>query len=95
MSMAWLGLPLWGSLLQGLVQTMAVVVPGVPGQDLAEVPLAEDQHVVQALAAQGPHEPLRECVRGDRADVLITRVLLTAKTQSNGRHNSYRVKKTR
>ena len=23
---------------------------GVPGQDLAEVPLAEDQHVIQALA---------------------------------------------
>ncbi len=29
---------------------MAVIVPGVLGQDLAEVPLTEDQHVVQALA---------------------------------------------
>jgi len=47
---------------------MTVVVPGVLGQDLAEVPLAEDQHVVQALAAQRPHEPLRECVRSRRPD---------------------------
>ena len=30
---------------------MAVVVPGVLGQDAAEVPLAEDQNVVQALAS--------------------------------------------
>jgi hypothetical protein len=29
---------------------VVVVVLGVPGQDLAEVPLAEDQHVIQALA---------------------------------------------
>jgi hypothetical protein len=34
------------------VRTVAVVVPGVLGQDAAEVPLAEDQHVVQALAPQ-------------------------------------------
>jgi hypothetical protein len=33
--------------------------------------------------------------RGDRTGFLITRVLLTAKTQPNARHNSYRVKKTR
>jgi hypothetical protein len=46
------GLPLRGLLLQGLVWPMTVAVPGVLGQDLAEVPLAEDQHMVQALAAQ-------------------------------------------
>ena len=36
----------------GLVWPVVVVVLGVPGQDLAEVPLAEDQHVIQALAAK-------------------------------------------
>ena len=54
------GLAQRGFLLQALVRTVAVIVPGVLGQDLAEVPLAEDQHVVQALAAQRAHEPLRE-----------------------------------
>jgi hypothetical protein len=36
---------------QGLVRTVAVVVPDVLGQDTAEIPFAEDQHVIQALAA--------------------------------------------
>jgi hypothetical protein len=50
-------------LLRGfLVRTMAVVVPGVLGQDATEMPLAEYQHVVQALAAQGTHEALRDRV---------------------------------
>jgi hypothetical protein len=31
--------------------TVAVVVPDVLGQDTAEIPFAEDQHVIQALAA--------------------------------------------
>ena len=47
-------------LLQSLVRPVAVVVPGVLGQDLTEMPLTEDQHVVQALAAKRPHEPLGE-----------------------------------
>jgi hypothetical protein len=38
------GLPLRGFMLQGLVRPMAVAVPGVPGQDAAEMPLAEDRH---------------------------------------------------
>jgi hypothetical protein len=42
------GLPPRGLLLRGLVRTMLVIVLGVLGQDLAEVPLAEDQHMVQA-----------------------------------------------
>jgi hypothetical protein len=41
---------------------MGVVVPGVLRQDAAEMLLTEDQHVVQALAAKRPHEPLRERV---------------------------------
>lgn len=35
-----------GFLLQALVRTVAVIVLGVLGQDLAEMPPAEDQHVV-------------------------------------------------
>src|SRR5579864_9290406 len=57
-----------GLLLPGLVWTVAVIALGILGQDLAEVPLAEDQHVVQALAAHRSHEPLRECVRPWRSD---------------------------
>ena len=56
------GLPLRGLLLKGLVRPVAVIVPGVFGQDLAEMPLTEDQHVIQALSAQRAHGPLRECV---------------------------------
>ena len=44
-------------LLPALVWPVVVVVLGVPGQDLAEVPLAEDQHVIQALAAKCSYEP--------------------------------------
>ena len=47
-------------LLQALVRPVAVVVPGVLGQDVAEMPLTEDQHVIQALTAQRPCEPLSE-----------------------------------
>ena len=46
-------------LLQALVRTVAIVMLGVLGQDAAEVPLAEDQHVVRALTPKRPHEPLR------------------------------------
>jgi hypothetical protein len=35
-------------------------VPGVLGQGVAEMPLAEDQHVIQALTAKRSQEPLRE-----------------------------------
>ena len=38
-------------LLQALVRTVAVIVPGVLGQGFAEMWCAEDQHVTQALAA--------------------------------------------
>jgi len=51
---------------QPLVRTMAVVVPHILGQHLAQVLLAEDQHVVQALAAKRAHEPFRECVAPHR-----------------------------
>jgi hypothetical protein len=38
--------------MPALVRTMLVVVPGVLSQDLSQVSIAEDQHVVQALAPQ-------------------------------------------
>jgi hypothetical protein len=59
-------------------------VPGVLGQDTTQMPLAEDQHMVQALAARCPREPFGECVRlRDRTGVLITLVPFPDKTSSN------------
>ena len=46
-------------LLQALVRAMSVVVAGELGQDLAEMLLAEDQDVIEALAAKRADEPLR------------------------------------
>ena len=46
-------------LLQALVRPMTVIVPRELGQHLAEMPLTEDQHVIQALAAKRAHETLR------------------------------------
>jgi hypothetical protein len=48
-----------GSCCRPLMRTVPVIVASVLGQDLAEMPLAEDQHVIEALAAQRAHEPLR------------------------------------
>ena len=62
------GLPQRGFLLPALVRTVAVIVPRVLGEYLRQVLLAEDQHVVQALAAQRAHEPLRVGVRPRRPD---------------------------
>ena len=57
--------------MQALVRTVTVIVPHVLGQDVAEMPLAEDQHVVQALAAKRAHEPLRVGVGPRRQQRLI------------------------
>jgi hypothetical protein len=53
-------LPQRGFLLPPLVRPVAVIVPRVLGQHLPQVLLAENQHVVQALAAQCSHESLGE-----------------------------------
>ncbi len=37
----------------------AIVVPGVRGEDPAELPLVENDYVVQALSAQRSNESLR------------------------------------
>jgi hypothetical protein len=42
---------------QALMPPVLVVVAGEFAQDLAEMSLAEDQDVVQALAAERAHEP--------------------------------------
>jgi hypothetical protein len=52
------GLTLRRFLQQALVRPMAVVVPDVLGQETTEMPLAEDQHVIQALTAKRSREPL-------------------------------------
>ena len=36
---------------------MPVIVPGVPGQDAAEMPLAENQHIVQPPVQVLPRRP--------------------------------------
>src|SRR5947207_7898449 len=51
-----------------LVRSVAVVVPRVLGQDLPEVLLANNQQVVEALAAQCSCESSRERVRPRRPD---------------------------
>jgi hypothetical protein len=56
------------SLLKRLVRPVTVVVPREFGQDLAQVLLAEDQHVIEALPAQRAREPLRKGVRRPRTD---------------------------
>src|SRR5262249_10008564 len=47
-------------LVQRKVGTRLMVVGEVSGQDAAEVSLAEDEHVIQALAPDGADEPFRE-----------------------------------
>jgi hypothetical protein len=50
-----------------LVRPVAVIVPRVLGQPLPQVPLAEDQHVIQALAAQrAAKRSANEFARGNR-----------------------------
>ena len=51
-----------------LVRSVAVVVPRVLGQNLPDVLLADNQQVVQALAAQCSCESFRERVRPRRPD---------------------------
>ena len=53
------------------MRTVPVIVPGVPGQHFAEMPLTKDQDVIEALAAKRAHEPLRECVGPHRQQHLI------------------------
>nr|WP_222849141.1 hypothetical protein [Trebonia kvetii] len=50
------------------MRAVTVIVLDILGQHLPQVLLAEDEHVVQALAAQRPYEPFREGVRPRRPD---------------------------
>ena len=55
-------------LLQLLMRPMRVVVIYVLAEDRLEMPLAGDQHPVQALAASAAHPALRDRVRPRRLD---------------------------
>ena len=57
----------WWPKLAGSVRGLAVVVPGVLGQDVPKVALAEDRHPVGELGTGGEHEPLRVGVRARAA----------------------------
>jgi hypothetical protein len=48
------------------VRTVRVVVAGELDQHLAQMPLAEDQQVIQALAPQRAHKPLGKSIRTRR-----------------------------
>jgi hypothetical protein len=56
------GPPIRRILLERKVSSRPVIVQEVAGQDAAEVSLAEDEHVIQALAPDRTDEPLREGV---------------------------------
>jgi hypothetical protein len=56
------------SLLPCLMGPVGVVMSGVLGQDVPEMLLAVGQHVVEALAAQRAHIPLREALCPRRPD---------------------------
>jgi hypothetical protein len=47
-------------LAESAMWTVAVVVPDVFGEHRREVPLADDEHPVGALATDGAHPALRE-----------------------------------
>jgi hypothetical protein len=44
------------------MRPMFVIVAGELGHHLAEMPFAEDQHMIQALTAKRAHEPLGKCI---------------------------------
>src|SRR5262245_42372071 len=50
------------------VRTLQVVVADQRGQDRPEVPLVEDDHVIQTLPAQGADQPFGDRVRTGRTD---------------------------
>ena len=56
------GPEVWGVLVEREVGSGLMVVGEIAGQDAAEVSLAEDEHVIQALAPDRADEPLREGV---------------------------------
>ena len=69
-------------LVEREVGARLMVISNVSGQDTAKVSLAEDEHVIQALAPDRPDEALREgilpwAVRG-REDVLDPQALHAA-----------------
>src|SRR2546421_3689212 len=66
------------------VGSLAVVVPGVLGQDGTQMPLTEDQHRVGGLGPDSEPKPLRVCVAwGLRGGILIASIPASARTASN------------
>ena len=62
----WMETPGGRILLQRPVRTMSVVMIGVLAEDQPQVPFADDQHPVQALAAGAAHPALRDRVASHR-----------------------------
>jgi len=72
----WMETPGGRILLQRPVRTMSVVMIGVLAEDQPQVPFADDQHPVQALAAGAAHPALRDRV-GARRQQHTVRVIST------------------
>ena len=53
----------WRTEVPSSMRPLSVVAPRVLGKDAAQVPLAEDQHPVGDLGADGQHEAFGEAVR--------------------------------
>jgi hypothetical protein len=51
------------SLTAGLVREMLVMVLGVFGEDLGQMPIVEDQHLVEYLAAERSDDPHADRIR--------------------------------
>jgi hypothetical protein len=54
-------------LRQGEMGSGTVIVTGITRNDPANLPLVKSNHVIQALAAQGPQKPLRRPILPRRA----------------------------
>ena len=48
------------------MRTVRVVVLNELGEDCLEVPLVEDDQMVETLVPQGPNDPLRDRIRAGR-----------------------------
>ena len=70
------------------MRPMSVIVPDELGQDLTEMPLAEDQHLIQALTAKRSHEPLGKCVAPHRQLHLIRVIGTDASGSGSPRHDT-------
>jgi hypothetical protein len=70
--------------LKRAVRASSVVVPGVLGQDSAQVPFAEDQHSVGHVRSDREHEPLAKAFAcGLRGGIFTAAMPASVRSASN------------